>query len=136
MVIRYIKNLINELVKLRKDAIKLDYLKGVDRPEVKDKYLKRWITNILASLQSNTGNSLNELNNLDNNENRDLIMNTNSNVNLMTSQSFAKDSNREDNDIESLIAYKNKLQQTNVNNSIIIYLLFIRHIQSLLLQIV
>jgi hypothetical protein len=50
MVIRYIKNLINELVKLKKDSIVNDYLKGVEMHRVKDKYIKRWIRNVLLSI--------------------------------------------------------------------------------------
>ena len=53
MVIRYIKNLINELVKLKKDSIVNDYLKGVEMHRVKDKYIKRWIRNVLLSMGEN-----------------------------------------------------------------------------------
>jgi hypothetical protein len=53
MVIRYIKNLINELVKLKKDIIVNDYLKGVEMHRVKDKYIKRWIRNVLLSMSDN-----------------------------------------------------------------------------------
>lgn len=53
MVIRYIKNLINELVKLKKDMIVNDYLRGVEMHRVKDKYIKRWIRNVLLSISDN-----------------------------------------------------------------------------------
>lgn len=100
-VIRYIKNLINELVKLKNESIKLDYLKGVDRPEVKDKYIKKWIINILASLEVSENKK----------NNQEPLAQSVSFNNL--SQSFI--SSDPSNNIENLIAYKNKLQQTNVN---------------------
>ncbi len=142
MVIRYIKNLINELVKLRKDSIKLDYLKALDnRPDTKDKYLKRWITNILTSLSPqaqtqggnlNLGASINisNFNTISNNEqifDNSNVGSRNANYNFQNpsmtmSQSFVENKNNFDtnsgmyigNNIESLIAYKNKLQQSNV----------------------
>ena len=113
MVIRYIKNLINELVKLRKDSIKLDYLKALDnRPDTKDKYLKRWITNILTSLSPqaqtqggnlNLGASINisNFNTISNNE--QIFDNTNvgsrnpnynfQNPSMTMSQSFVENKN-------------------------------------------
>lgn len=72
MVIRYIKNLINELVKLKKDSIVNDYLKGVEMHRVKDKYIKRWIRNVLLSISDtkalsstkvNSGLNINPINN-------------------------------------------------------------------------
>jgi hypothetical protein len=100
MVIRYIKNLVNELVKLRNEAIKLDYLKGVDRPDVKDKYMKKWIINILASMEHSDGKKT-ERNTLT--------------QSVSMTQSFVSESTPSNN-IENLIAYKNKLQQSNVSH--------------------
>jgi hypothetical protein len=111
MVIRYVKNLINELVKLRNEAIKLDYLKGVDRPDVKDKYIKKWIVNILASIEQpetkrpSTAAIGNQL--------KDNLSSSTSMNHLAMSQSFVSTESASSN-IENLIAYKNKLQQSNV----------------------
>ncbi len=110
MVIRYVKNLINELVKLRNEAIKLDYLKGVDRPEVKDKYIKKWIVNILASIEHPENNQ----NKRPSTAAKDSLSSTTSGSSmnhLAMSQSFIS---TESSNIENLIAYKNKLQQSNV----------------------
>ncbi len=110
MVIRYVKNLINELVKLRNEAIKLDYLKGVDRPEVKDKYIKKWIVNILASIENHPESKRPSTAAKDS---LCLSSTTSNSVvnNLAMSQSFIS---TESSNIENLIAYKNKLQQSNV----------------------
>ena len=62
MVIRYIKNLINELVKLKKDSIVNDYLKGVEMHRVKDKYIKRWIRNVLLSISESKATSSTKVN--------------------------------------------------------------------------
>jgi len=62
MVIRYIKNLINELVKLKKDSIVNDYLKGVEMHRVKDKYIKRWIRNVLLSISDTKAASSTKVN--------------------------------------------------------------------------
>lgn len=51
MIIRYIKNLINELVKLKRDSIIQDYMNSVEKQQTKDKYIKRWIRNILSALE-------------------------------------------------------------------------------------
>jgi hypothetical protein len=91
MVLRYIKNLINELVKLKKDNIVNDYLKGVEYHRMKDKYIKRWIRNVLIAL--NEGNS---------------TTNATSNSNLS--------SRGQPNNLDQLIAYKNRLQQNNNTN--------------------
>jgi hypothetical protein len=140
MVIRYIKNLINELVKIRKDAIKLDYLKALDNTNNKDKYLKRWITNILSSMSPGNNINMNNFNTVSNNnvDINDLnysrnTMNTGNNYrenNLMMSQSFIDNRgfnydtnstignnqyNYNGNNIDNLIAYKNRLKESNVS---------------------
>lgn len=50
MIVRYIKNLVNEIVQLKREGIVQDYIKSVEQHTVKDKYIKRWIRNILSSL--------------------------------------------------------------------------------------
>lgn len=51
VVIKYIKNLINEMVKIKKNKIIEDYADGVKNHEVPDKYIIVWIKNCLTILQ-------------------------------------------------------------------------------------
>ena len=51
VVIKYIKNLINEIVKIKKNKIIEDYNKGVKSNSVPDKYIAVWIKNCLSILQ-------------------------------------------------------------------------------------
>jgi hypothetical protein len=105
MVIRYIKNLINELVKLKKDAIVNDYLKGVEMHRVKDKYIKRWIRNVLLSMSEiNKASSSGK------------VSSAYSNLNTMTANT-----SRQPASSDNLQPFKNKVQQTHVN---IFYLIF------------
>ena len=104
MVIRYIKNLINEIVKLKKESIVDDYTKGVDKHKIKDKYIKRWIRNILSSLNINT--DLNESTFM--NTIQTHVYNANNTVNNTSNINNLQSSKQ---NIENLIAYKNKLQQ-------------------------
>ena len=51
VVIKYIKNLINEMVKIKKSKIIDDYTKGVRNHSIQDKYIIVWIKNCLSILQ-------------------------------------------------------------------------------------
>ena len=51
VLIKYIKNLINEIVKIKKNKIIEDYNKGVKSNSVPDKYIAVWIKNCLSILQ-------------------------------------------------------------------------------------
>jgi hypothetical protein len=107
MVVRYIKNLINELVKLKKDAIVNDYLKGVETHRVKDKYIKRWIRNVLLSMSDNKAASSNKVNT------------SYSNINTMATNSIRQPSSS-----KNIDTFKNKTQPTHVR----IYKIFIYEI--------
>jgi hypothetical protein len=52
MIIRYIKNLISEIVKLKHDTVIENYVNSVEKHEITDKYLKKWIKNILSSISN------------------------------------------------------------------------------------
>ncbi len=133
MVIRYIKNLINEIVKLKRETIISDYIKGMERPEVKDKYLKRWIRNILSSI----GSVNKELDNIGiKSQNISNTARNSPKKGMNLAISLTNVNNREQtlelnttSNLESLIAYKNKLQQNYVNIFTLIYD-FSRHLQS------
>jgi hypothetical protein len=49
-LIRYIKNLISEIVKLKKESVIQDYMRSVELHDCADKYIKTWIKNILSSI--------------------------------------------------------------------------------------
>lgn len=56
MIIRFIKNFIYEIVKIKREGIVGDY-RLVERHSDKDKYIKKWIKSILASLNNNNDNN-------------------------------------------------------------------------------
>jgi hypothetical protein len=56
MLIRYIKNLISEIVKLKKESVIQDYMRGVELHDNCDKYIKTWIKNILCSINGTEPN--------------------------------------------------------------------------------
>lgn len=98
MVIRYIKNLINELVKLKKDAIVNDYLKGVEMHRIKDKYIKRWIRNVLLSMSDNNKPA-----------SSNKVSSSYSNINTMTANT-----SRQTSSSDNMQSFKTKVHQTNV----------------------
>jgi hypothetical protein len=98
MVIRYIKNLINELVKLKKDMIVNDYLRGVEMHRVKDKYIKRWIRNVLLSISDN---------------NKAATTNK-GNTNYPNVNTTAANTSRQINSSDNVGMHKNKGQQNHV----------------------
>ena len=51
MIIRFIKNLIIDLVKIKKDKILEDYNKSIANNQYKDKYIYNWIINALETLE-------------------------------------------------------------------------------------
>lgn len=73
MIIRFIKNLIYELVKIKKGEIIGDY-RLVEKNKEKDKYIKKWIKSILQTLENETiqkmNNISNDASNLDINTNK------------------------------------------------------------------
>ena len=108
-VIRYIKNLINELVKLRKESIIDDYIRGVEKHSKKDNHLKKWIKSILSSVTSVSNNpSTSNISNASKEE-----KNT---ISASSPKSPTNETTSSQNNIENLIAYKNKLQQNNKVN--------------------
>lgn len=86
-VIRYIKNLINELVKLKKESICNDYLKSVELHSIKDKHIKRWIRNILNNI--NEANNPGNLTGRSNNSNKNTLI-ANSTASIQTSTPTTK----------------------------------------------
>ena len=75
MIIRFIKNIIIEIVKIKKTDIMEDYNKSIKNSQYKDKYIYNWIKSTLESLGcsmpgENENNDLNE-NNISNNDNED-----------------------------------------------------------------
>lgn len=56
MIIRFIKNFIYEIVKIKREGIVGDY-RLVEKHSDKDKYIKKWIKSILESLNSNNENN-------------------------------------------------------------------------------
>ena len=63
MIIRFIKNFIIDMVKIKKGEIMDDYNKYIAESQYKDKYIYNWIMNTLESLDNNENE-----NNFDNNE--------------------------------------------------------------------
>jgi len=54
MIVRFIKNFVYELVKIKKEEIIVYYNRLVDKHPQKDKYIKKWIRSILSSFESET----------------------------------------------------------------------------------
>ena len=103
MVIRYIKNLVNEIVKLKGDAVINDYYNGVESHQDKDKYIKRWIKNILTSIKT-------EQPGLTNTMSTGLLLESSpGHINIMESTLNTPSNNS---NMDNLLAYKTKLQQT------------------------
>ena len=67
MIIRFIKNFIIDMVKLKKREIMEDYNRSIANNQYKDKYIYNWITNTLESLEFSE-NEDNNNNNIINNE--------------------------------------------------------------------
>ena len=63
MIIRFIKNFIIDMVKIKKEEIMDDYNKYIAESQYKDKYIYNWIMNTLQSLDYTENES-----NIDNNE--------------------------------------------------------------------
>jgi len=73
MIIRFIKNFIIDIVKIKKTDIMEDYNKSVANSQYKDKYIYSWIKSTLESIgrtmpDENDNNELNEINDDNNNE--------------------------------------------------------------------
>ena len=71
MIIRFIKNFIIDVVKIKKEYIMEDYIKSVRNSGYKDNYMFKWIKGTLDSL----GGSLPDIENKDANENNNSIEN-------------------------------------------------------------
>ena len=66
MIIVSLRNLLNELVRTKKDDIIIDYNKGVENHNIKDKYIKKWIKNELDIINCSLPKSNSTNNNLRN----------------------------------------------------------------------
>jgi hypothetical protein len=55
-LLKYIKNLILELVRLRKDTVFQDYLRAVRNHDYEDRYIKVWIKNMIVNMSQNNNN--------------------------------------------------------------------------------
>ena len=55
IIIKFIKNLINDMVKSRKEKIVEDYVQSVKNHQISDKYIISWIKNSLDNLNKNGG---------------------------------------------------------------------------------
>ena len=53
MIIISIRNLLNELVRAKKEEIIIDYNKVIENHHIKDKYIKKWIKNELDEINKN-----------------------------------------------------------------------------------
>jgi len=72
MIIRFVKNFIYELVKIKKEEIIVDY-RLVDKHKNKDKYIKKWIRSILGSFEDeNTNNQNNNYPSVNNSSNNNI----------------------------------------------------------------
>ena len=128
MIIRYIKNFIIDIVKIKKTDIMEDYNKSIGNNQYKDKYIYNWIRSTLDSIGCSLSGEDNEMDNNDNNinsdDNNEIIRSGTSN-NRSTSTNINK--NRINNsdkkrDSAGFIAEANKTVSGNLNkkSSIII----------------
>ncbi|MCQ2818180.1 MAG: hypothetical protein MJ252_13015, partial [archaeon] len=62
ITIKFAKNLINEIVKIKKRAILADYKKGLASREIQDKYILKWIKNYLNIMSQSENFETNETN--------------------------------------------------------------------------
>ena len=128
MIIRYIKNFIIDIVKIKKTDIMEDYNKSIGNNQYKDKYIYNWIRSTLDSIGCSLSGEDNEMDNNDNNVNSDdnnEIIRTGTSNNRSTSTNINK--NRINNsdkkrDSAGFIAEANKTVSGNLNkkSSIII----------------
>ncbi len=110
MIIISIRNLLNELIRAKKEEIILDYNKGVENHHIKDNYIKRWIKNELDEIHKNLIKSHSNSN----------IRNMPIRVNQSPSINDIDENEKKKRDIEEMVKNKlkeKKIQIDNLNKS-------------------
>ena len=148
MIIRFIKNLIIDLVKIKKGKILEDYNKSIANNQYKDKYIYNWIINALETLEfteneednfiynnndlskstnlrsSSTNMSKNRLNNTDKKgENGGFILSNNNNTNIGNNNNLNKKSviivkKHASNNLNNRYNFNNNYNTQNIGNNI------------------